>query len=225
VVRINLQKAVALHLAWLGVLSGAFIVMLSEVLPFRLTFVRPDNLFPCLLQCQTFFVVLVWPLFLTSLLREGAAAPEAPEGPGWVYLQVAVLAVFAFPLALIAANVSSVGPATLLGSQLRVGAWGALVAALFLAGTLRRRRTAPAYFLTAFLLSAVPPMLHFLVRELAGGPDLSVLRWVSPFWGTLDLDGAVWVQTAIVAALAGAAFAAAGKAHSREAATPGAASP
>lgn len=211
--RINLQKAVVLYLAWLGTLAGAVLVLLAEILPFRLTFVRPGNLFACLLECQLFFVVFVWPLLLPWLLREDAAASGAPAGPGWVLLQGAALAVLAFPLALVGANVSNVGLAALLAAEVRVAAAAALVASVFLAGAARKRRVAPAYFLAAFALSAVPPFLHFLAHERGAGSDLSFLTWVSPFWGALELDAAAWGQAAVFAAAAAATLLAGAKAR------------
>ena len=66
-----LQKAILLYLTWLGVIGGALIVMLGDLLPLSLSFVRADSLFTCFLQSQIFFVVFLWPLFLPVLIRGG----------------------------------------------------------------------------------------------------------------------------------------------------------
>ena len=104
-----LQKAILLYLTWLGVIGGALIVMLGDLLPLSLSFVRADSLFTCFLQSQIFFVVFLWPLFLPVLIRGGES------GTG-LLVQVVVLMVFALPLSLLCANISDVS-------------WGRLISA------------------------------------------------------------------------------------------------
>ncbi len=63
--------AILLPLAWVGFLCGALVAALADVLPVRLPFVRPDNLFVCLTEIQVFFALFAWPLFLPTEARKG----------------------------------------------------------------------------------------------------------------------------------------------------------
>src|SRR5256885_1493964 len=114
-----LHKATALYLSWLGGLCGAIVLMLGEILPFRLPFATPGNFFGAIVGLEIFFVVLVWPLFVPSLLREGFQAPA-------LLAYIGTLLLFGLPLVLIAANVASVGGAGILRSQAQVAALAAL---------------------------------------------------------------------------------------------------
>jgi hypothetical protein len=163
---VDLRKAVPLLLVWIALLCGAILLPAAENLPFRLGFVRPDSLFTAFVEAQVGFVVLLWPLFLGSdSMREALA-------------RLAALLALAFPLLLVAANLSDAGAGTVLRAQLLVAALAVLAAALeaFLG-----KKARPGYYLVAFLLSALAPFSAFLSREF-GGPDLSGLAWVSPFW-------------------------------------------
>ncbi len=203
-VRVELQKAVLLYLTWLGIMAAALILVLADVLPFRLSFVRPENLFLCLTECQVFFVVVVWPLFIPSITRTDAD-PDARSGQvHLLLLQICVLLIFALPLALICSNVSNVGALTFLKSQALVAALAGFVASVYAFALDRRWRLAPWYFLSAFVIAAALPYLAFLISELGAGagPDLSFLSAVSPFWGAMHLDGSVaLIQAAIYGGL------------------------
>lgn len=200
-VRVNLQKAILLYLSWLAVISGALILSLSDILPFKLSFVRPDNLFVCLTECQVFFVLLVWPLFIPSITRE---EPDPDPQAGAVHLllmQICVLIVFALPLALICSNVANVSALTFLRGQALVAALAAFVSVLYAVTIDRKWRVGPWYFLGMFLVSAGLPFLSFLAGDF-GGKDLSSFSLVSPFWGAAHVDGKVsLIQAGIYAGL------------------------
>lgn len=185
----DLRKAVPLLLAWLAVTCGALLVPLTDALPFRLGFVRPDNLFTVFVEVEVFFVVLLWPLFLGAL-RPRDSLPR-----------LAALLVLGFPPLLVAANLSEAGAGSLLRGQLLVAALAASAAGLF---GLLGERAGPGYYGVAFLLSAVAPFVAFLSREF-GGPDLSGLAVLSPFWGAArpSLAPALLFGVAALALLAG----------------------
>ncbi len=193
--RIDFQKTVVLYLAWLGALSAALVVSLSDALPLRLSFVRPDNLFAAFLMCRVFFAVFLWPLFI----------PWIAPRPGWgLLLPVGVLAALALPPAVVCADVSDAGWAALARGEALVAALAALAAAIFSTGC-----PAPWYFLGAFTLSALAPFVSFMAREF-GGADLDFLALASPFWGAYRVDGGVSLAQAgayaVVAAVLWLAF-------------------
>ncbi|HVE40761.1 MAG TPA: hypothetical protein VNM14_12785 [Planctomycetota bacterium] len=181
-----LQKSAALHLAWIGGLCGAVILMLADFLPYRLPFAGPDGFFAAVLSLELFFVLLVWPLFVPSLLREGIPAPM-------VLIEVAVLLLFGLPLVLIAANVTGVDAGSVLRGQVLVAALAALGAGV----AARFRPALPWYYLAAFWLSAAHPFWAFLGDQMgAASPRISV--YLSPFWGAVARDASpAWVQAAV----------------------------
>lgn len=188
----DLRKAVPLLLAWLGTTSGALLLPLSDALPFRLGFVRPDNLFTVFVEMELLFVVLLWPLFLPAL-RPRESLPR-----------LAALLALGFPPLLVAANLSDAGAGTVLRAQSLVASLAAFAAGLF---GLLGERAGPGYYLVAFLLSAAAPFVAFLSREF-GGPDLSGLAVLSPFWGAArpSFAPALLFGVAALALLAGGRF-------------------
>jgi hypothetical protein len=181
-----LHKSTALHLAWIGGLCGAIILMLADLLPYRLPFATPDKFFAAVIELEIFFVLLVWPLFVPSLLREGIPAPM-------ILVQIAVLLLFGLPVVLIAANVTGADPAGVLRGQ-------ALVAALAVLGAgvaARFRSMLPGYLLAVFWLSAAHPFWAFLGDQMgAASPGISV--YLSPFWGAVAGTAApAWIQAAL----------------------------
>ena len=185
--RVNLHKAIPLYLSWLGLLTGALIICLSDSLPFTFTFVEPGNLFATLVQCQVFFVVLVWPFFIPGIVGEVAGKRDGERSVHMMLLQVAVLSVFAFPLALMCANVSDTDIVSFIRGHALVLALASFVAVLFTVGVERGwRRLGPLYFMGAFGISAGIPFLAFLLGDLAQ-TDMSVLSTVSPFWGASEI--------------------------------------
>ena len=203
-----LQKTILLYLTWLAAISGALIVMLGDLLPVPLSFVRPETLFLCFLECQVFFVVFIWPLFLPALVREGAAAAN-------LLMQVGVLLIFSFPLALLCSNVSDRSAGTLMAGQALIAALAVLVAGVYTLAGKRRWKVGPWYLLAAFALGAGLPFLGFLSHEVARsesgpGPDLSFLAAVSPFWGAARAGGGhALFQSVLCVAIAAGLFVAA----------------
>jgi len=183
-----LHQSTALYLSWIGVLCGGFVLLLADVLPFPLPFATPANFFLAVVELELFFVLLIWPLFVPSLLRGGCAAPA-------LMLYVGILLLFSLPLAMIGANVSSVEASGLVRSQVHVAALAALgagVAARFPAAM-------PGYLLGVFWISAAHPFWFFLQHQLgAKSPSISV--YLSPFWGAVAGSGPAWVQIGVFGA-------------------------
>jgi hypothetical protein len=187
-----LHRAAALYLSWIGGLCGAIVLMLADLLPFPLPFATPQNFFACIVAVELFFILLIWPLFVPALLREGVAPPA-------LMMYAAVLVLFALPLVLIGANVASVDAAAWVRSQLLIAALAALGAGV----AARLPSALPWYLLGVFWLSAAHPFWSFLGDQL-GIPAPSVSVYVSPFWGALaGPSAAAWVQTGLYG-LAGA---------------------
>jgi len=181
-----LHKSAALYLAWIGGLCGAIVLMLADLLPFRLAFASPDNFFACIVELEIFFALLVWPLFVPALLRECCAGPM-------LLAYIGVLLVFALPLLLIAANVANVDAGSVARSQVLVAALAALGAGV----AARFRAALPWYLLGVFWLSAAHPFWAFLQHQM-GGKAPSVSVYLSPFWGAVAGPSApAWVQAAL----------------------------
>jgi len=184
----SLRRSTGLYLSWIGGLCGAVVVLLGNIFPQPLPFATPEAFFVSLVEVEVFFALLVWPLFVPSLEKDGIRG-LALAGP------VAALVVFALPLLLIGANVSGVGAAGVVQSQ-------ALVAGLaFLgAGVASRLRGAmPWYLFAVFLLSTLPPLSRYLETQMQARAPLSSAA-LSPFWGAAAGGPAAWIQAALAAA-------------------------
>jgi len=170
--------SVLLYLSWIGALCGTLLLLLGDVLPVRLVFVRPETLFLCLLEVELAFVVFVWPWFIPSL-----ALPDAPARGSTLRLlrEVGLLVVASLPPALIAANVSNVEPGDFLLAQALLWVMGAFAATLFSVGLGRRWTVGAWYLLGAFAVSSVLPFGAFIASSL-GVCDLTWLARISPFW-------------------------------------------
>src|SRR5260221_2769527 len=108
-----LHRSSGLYLSWIGGLCGAVIVLLGNILPYPLPFATPGAFFISLVEVEVFFALLVWPLFVPSLQKDGIR--------GLALLgSVAILILFALPLLLICANVSGAGAIDLVRSQAMV---------------------------------------------------------------------------------------------------------
>jgi hypothetical protein len=184
-----LHKSAGLYMAWIGGLCGAIVLMLADVLPIRFAFATPENFFSCMVVLEIFFILLLWPLFVPSILREGVPPPA-------LLAYVGLLLLFALPLLMIAANVASVGTGTLVRSQLMVAALAALGAGV----AARLPSALPWYLLAVFWISAAHPFWSFLGDQLgAKAPAVSV--YLSPFWGAVvERSTPAWVQTALYGA-------------------------
>jgi len=184
-----LHQSTALYLSWIGALCGGFVLLLADLLPFALPFASPATFFLCVVELELFFVLLVWPLFVPSLLRSGCPAPA-------LLLYVGILLLFSLPLAMIGANVSSIDASGLVRSQVHVAALAALGAGV----AARLPSAMPWYFLGVFWISAAHPFWFFLQHQLdARSPSISV--YLSPFWGAAAAAAApAWVQTGLFGA-------------------------
>ena len=200
--REQIQKSILLYLYFLVFLTLAIIVAVTDSLPFRLAFVTPENLFLCLMEAELFFVLVIWPLFIPSLLQAPEPEPSrADAGRAHVpVLQVGALFLFALPLALVCEGVSNSGISTFFRSNLQVVALGVFVAALFNLAHHLGLRIAPWYFACLFLVSAAVPYAAFLLLEHGAG-GASFARFLCPFWAVLDPPAAV-AQAAVFGALA-----------------------
>ena len=165
-------KSLPLHLAWIGTLCGSLLVLLGDVLPVRMNFVRPDTLFGCLLEVQIAFLLFVWPLFVPSIAR----GPRIP-------VEGVLLLISSLPLLLIAANVSNIAPGAFAAALLLLGALAAFPAAVLVLGERRRWKLGPWLLLGLFAAAALFPFLRFVA-----GPDWSWLSKASPFWAAGEGD-------------------------------------
>jgi len=181
-----LHQSTALYLSWIGGLCGGFVLLLADLLPFPLPFATPSSFFSAIVVLEIFFVLLVWPLFVPSLLRAGCAAPA-------LLVYVGVLLLFSLPLAMIGANVSSVDAAGLVRSRAHLAALAALGAGV----AARLPSGLTWYLLGVFSVSAAPPFWFFLQHQLgAKAPAISI--YLSPFWGAVAAESApAWVQTGL----------------------------
>jgi hypothetical protein len=171
-------RSILLYLCWIGALCGTLLLLLGDVIPVRLVFVRPETLFVCLLEVELAFVVFVWPWFIPSLLL-----PEAPARRSTLRLlrEVGLLLVASLPPAMIAANVSNVEAGDFLLAQALLWVLGAFAAALFAVGSDRRWAVGAWYVLGAFAVSSILPFTAFIASSL-GEADLAWLARISPFW-------------------------------------------
>ncbi|MHC4606590.1 MAG: hypothetical protein ACYTAF_06600 [Planctomycetota bacterium] len=198
--REQVRKSALLYLYWMGSLGAVLVVVAADLLPFRLAFVSPENLFVCLIEAEIFFVLAVWPLFIPSILRLQENGPKERTHAPILFLHILLMLLFALPLALICTSVSDAGAGLFFRGHLLVAVLAFFVAALFdLAHTLRLR-IAVWYYMVFFLASAALPFLYFVIREHgASGPEF--LSFFSPFWAAL-LPAPALVQSAIFGGLA-----------------------
>jgi hypothetical protein len=183
-----LQRAATLALSWIGVLCGTIVILLGNLFPQPLPFATPAAFFISLVEVEVFFALLVWPFFVPPLEKDGI------RGLG-LLVPVAALVLFAMPLLLIGANVSTVDASVLIRTQ-------ALVAGLAILGAgiaSRLRAAMPWYLLAVFSLSTVPPLSYYLESQMQARAPLST-PVLSPFWGAAAGGAAAWVQSAVAGA-------------------------
>jgi len=184
-----LHKSAGLYLSWVGGLCGAVLLLLGNLLPYPLPFATPGGFFLCIVELEVFFALLVWPLFVPALRKDGARG-------AFLLATIAVLLLLALPLVLIAANISSVDAGALVRSQALVAGLAALGGGV----AARKPASMPWYLLAVFWLSTAPPFWMYLSRELgARAPSVSV--YASPFWSAAAAAGApAWVQAGVAGA-------------------------
>ncbi len=211
--KLDVPRAVVLHVLWAACLAGALLVGAGGLLPFRLGAAGPDQALALVVHAELFFVIFVWPLFIPRILTAREGGPAAWGEGHLLGAQVLLLLVVALPVALVGQDLADAEVSALFRGQVMVLGLGFFVTALHDAlGAARVRR---GYFLGAFLASALLPFLGYLSIEFGVGSGLGFLAAVSPFWGAAQLaPGAAlgWaplVQSAIFGVLALGLFAAA----------------
>lgn len=189
-----LHRSSGLYLTWIGGLCGAVVLLLAEIFPFPIPFATSGAFFLSLAQLELFMALLVWPLFVPSLEKDGIRGLA-------LLASLFVLLLFGLPLMLIGANVSGVGAGKLLAAQAQVFGLAALAAGI----AARRPAMMPWYLLAVFVLSTVPPLDLFLHLELGSRTNPSAASYVSPFWAASKGGGPLWLQAAF-GSVAGAAL-------------------
>lgn len=181
--RLNVPRALALYLAWMGITCGTLLAGIGGLLPFGLGAVGPEAAFVGLIEAELFFVTVLWPFFIPRLILPEAKAAAQTAGPGgeshFLMLQVGVLLAVALPLALVSRNLSQIDGGAFFRSQLLVAAVGCFVTVLLNRPAAARIRT--WYFLGFFVVAALFPFLAFLSGEMTRG-GLDFLAGASPFW-------------------------------------------
>jgi len=180
-----LHRSSGLYLSWIGGLCGAVIVLLGNVLPYPLPFATRGAFFISLVELEIFFALLIWPLFVPSLQKDGIRGLALLASLG-------ILILFALPLLLIGANVSGIGAAGLVRSQAQVLGLAALAAGV----ASKRRAALPWYLLAVFVLSTLPPLSYYLQNQMQAKAPLAT-ACLSPFWGAAAGGPAAWIQAGL----------------------------
>ncbi|HLY09834.1 MAG TPA: hypothetical protein VKW04_11065 [Planctomycetota bacterium] len=178
------QRSSAVYLSWVGGLSGTVVLLLGGVFPHPLPFATPAAFFLSLVEVEIFFALLVWPLLVPSLEKDGF------HGLAFL-IPVAILILFALPLLLIGANVSGVDAGGVARSQALVAGLATLGAGL----ACRRGSAMPWYLLAVFVLSTLPPLSFYLESQMQAKAPLGT-AYLSPFWAAAADGPAAWVQSA-----------------------------
>lgn len=191
------RTPILLFLLWMGFLGGTVVLPLGEFLPGGLSLVKPENFFVALVEVQIFFVLFLWPLFVSQVRGAGEVR--------MVFLQTGILILMGLPLLLVGAWISGVGWAGFLRGQFLVASWGVLAGVVFLEGLRRGLPIGPWYLLGAFTLAGLVPYAAFLHLELGAREKLPWIVVLSPFWGGVSCvegEGA-WLQGILATAAAG----------------------
>lgn len=179
------SRAVPACLAWLAWLGGMVVLLLTESLPLRLTFVTPAGFHGIFLATALAFLLWVWPFL---------GKPEEGSLSGRLG-RAALLPLLALPLLLMAANLSAAGFATFLRGLLLIASLAALVTALPAAK--------PGMLGASLFLSLGLPFVAFVAGEF-GNADLGWLAAISPLWAALEIGRGPDLACAGIAALAAA---------------------
>lgn len=183
--KLDVPRAVTVHLLWIGCVGGAFAAAAGGLLPAGIGSIDPESALSAVVHAQLFFVLIVWPYFIPRLVRrEGATLGTLGESP-LLLAQVLLLCAAGLPLALVGENLSEAGISALFRGQLMVLAVGAFVTILH--DVLGAARVRPWYFLGAFAVSAVLPYAGYLAAEFAPSWKTGAFAAVSPFWAAENL--------------------------------------
>jgi hypothetical protein len=196
------HRDAGLFIVWVLLLAMAGVVFLSIESPSGTGWIRAETLYVALLELQTGFLLLIWPLWLGRSLK-GAPASRA-------VVQAAGLLLLSFPLNVAAHALGHGGPGALLGGSAVAASCALLAAGIFGWGARAGVDVQPYYFLGVFVTQALFPFVGYLFLEFAGAPTLALMGLLCPFWTATRLGGeaAPFVQAGLFlggAALFGAA--------------------
>ncbi|HEV3029263.1 MAG TPA: hypothetical protein VG457_16915, partial [Planctomycetota bacterium] len=85
------HRSAGLFLSWIGGLCGTVVFLLGNVFPYPLPFATPAAFFLSLVEVEVFFALLVWPLYVPSLQKDGIRGVA-------LLASMAILILFALPL-------------------------------------------------------------------------------------------------------------------------------
>jgi len=133
--------------------------------------VEIESAYVALVAAQVFFLVLLWPRFE----RRAVTGPPLESLAG-AAARLAGLVLLSVPLIFVALRTSEAGPATVLRSQALIVFIGIIAGA-----AVRLPGAAVWYYPAAFLVSAVVPLVAYLLLE-EGGLSTRWAESISPFW-------------------------------------------
>jgi hypothetical protein len=201
----NLNRPIVVYLIWLGLTGLTILLFLAQ--PKFLKFASPEYIYHCLLCAELIFILIIWPMFLDKVLgvkisiqnnAVSSAAKESLKKLTMVFMQVVMLFVLAFPLAIICYGVSNGGLFILLKIHIVTFVMALFVVSVFYLNSTIKLGLTPWYYLFMFLVSAGLPFLYYIGLEYLG-KDLIGLSIISPFWAVLYIEDATrWISQIII---------------------------
>jgi len=186
---------------WLVVCAAAVCVATLEVFSVEgwRSSVEIENATVALVIGQTFFLVVIWPLF-EHRARGARVLADAAGAAG----RLAGMLVLTTPLLLLTLRTSEVGAGAVIRSQVLL-----LVIGIAVWAALRLPGATAWYYPAAFVLSAVVSFAAYLLRE-EGGLSPAWATPISPFWAAgAVVSGEAFLPPLIVFASLGVAAVAA----------------
>jgi|GEM_PF-2603591 len=177
----------------------------SEVVQMNLSFIKPENMYICLVEAELFFILIIWPFFITPTLDENYPVPKNKFMHGKVsilLLQILLFFILVLPYSLICQNISNVDWVILLKGYVNLLAIALLVTAIFWSAFTRKLYIEPWYYFAVIFLSIGLPFLYYIDLEFYD-ENLLALSVFSPFWGALYIDkniflGETWLVQSII---------------------------
>ncbi len=195
------RRWTAVVTVWLVVCAAAVCVATLEVFSVEgwRSSVEIENATVALVIGQTFFLVVIWPLF-EHRARGARVLADAAGAAG----RLAGMLVLTTPLLLLTLRTSEVGAGAVIRSQVLL-----LVIGIAVWAALRLPGATAWYYPAAFVLSAVVSFAAYLLRE-EGGLSPTWATPISPFWAAgAVVSGAAFLPPLIVFASLGVAAVAA----------------
>lgn len=177
------QRAIHLYLAWLVFISLVSVISLAELSPIKFKILETNYIFLLMIQAELFFVLVVLPWFLPSLMDGFKES--------WINIvtTIFVLFLFSLPIMLICQNLSSVDGDSFVKAFATVFACTLFVCSLFVTAHLFKIHITPFYFLVLFLVQSMGTFLWYLSLEY--DLKLDFLSALSPFRGVLELSSSL----------------------------------